>query len=56
MQERFVRKRKIHRLKEEEKKKEMPAERFEKIQEEDNKAEHHNILQTLAEAQALKKM
>jgi hypothetical protein len=55
MQERFVRKRKIHRLKEE-KKKEMSAERFEKIQEEDNKAEHHNILQTLAEAQALKKM
>jgi hypothetical protein len=55
MQERFVRKRKIHRLKEE-KKKEMSAERFEKIQEDGNKAEHHNILKTLAEAQALKKM
>jgi hypothetical protein len=42
MQERFVRKRKIHRLKEE-KKKEMSAERFEKIQEDGNKAEYHNI-------------
>jgi hypothetical protein len=55
MQERFVRKRKIHRLKEEEKK-EMSAERFEKIQEDGNKAEYHNIFKTLAEAQTLKKM
>ena len=33
----------------------MSAERFEKIQEDGNKAEHHNILKTLAEAQTLKK-
>ncbi len=55
MQELFVRKRKIHRSKEE-KKKEMSGEGFEKIQEDGNKAEYHNIFKTLAEAQALKKM